>query len=280
VQLPTDPIPVVGDSARLQQIQANLLSNAAKYSSRGSTVDFALLREDGEAVIRVTDRGRGIEPEVLPRIFELFVQGPQSIDRSDGGLGIGLTVLRSLVELHGGRVEAHSDGPSRGSQFTVWLPLAPSAAAEVVQPDVATNAVLKTVVVVEDQEDSRLMMKLLLESHGIVVHTAADGPEGLDLIATVKPDLALVDLGLPVMDGFEIAQRLRAAGSTLHLVALSGYGQDSDVKAALAAGFDQHITKPPDPGRLEQLLAGRHSVAESATWSDAPRPPQSPGPMV
>jgi two-component system CheB/CheR fusion protein len=280
VQLPTDPIPVVGDSARLQQIQANLLSNAAKYSSRGSTVDFALFREDGEAVIRVTDRGRGIEPEVLPRIFELFVQGPQSIDRSDGGLGIGLTVLRSLVELHGGRVEAHSDGPSRGSQFTVWLPLAPSAAAEVVQPDVATNAVLKTVVVVEDQEDSRLMMKLLLESHGIVVHTAADGPEGLDLIATVKPDLALVDLGLPVMDGFEIAQRLRAAGSTLHLVALSGYGQDSDVKAALAAGFDQHITKPPDPGRLEQLLAGRHSVAESATWSDAPRPPQAPGPMV
>jgi two-component system CheB/CheR fusion protein len=278
VLLPDDAVPVVGDSARLQQIQANLLSNAAKYSPRGSMVEFALSRVDGEAVIRVTDRGRGIEPEVLPRIFELFVQGPQPIDRSDGGLGIGLTVLRSLVELHGGRVEARSDGPSKGSEFTVWLPLAPSAAAEVVQTDQASSPVLKTVVVVEDQEDSRLMMKLLLESHGIVVHTAADGQEGLDLINRIAPDLALVDLGLPVMDGFEIAQRLRAAGSTLHLVALSGYGQDSDVKAALAAGFDQHITKPPDPGKLEQLLAGRKPLSEAATWSDAPRQAPS-GPM-
>jgi two-component system, chemotaxis family, CheB/CheR fusion protein len=281
VDLPEEPVPVVGDSARLQQIQANLLSNAAKYSPRGSTVDFKLWREDGNALIRVTDRGRGIEAEVLPRIFELFVQGPQPIDRSDGGLGIGLTVLRSLVELHGGRVEAHSDGASKGSEFTVWLPLAPAAAAEVAQPEVSAAPVVKTVVVVEDQEDSRLMMKLLLESHGIIVFTAADGPEGLDLIASVKPDLALVDLGLPRMDGFEVAQRLRAAGSTLHLVALSGYGQESDVKAALAAGFDQHITKPPDPGRLEQLLAGRKSSAEAATWSDAPRDTQAPpGPMA
>jgi two-component system CheB/CheR fusion protein len=262
VQLPERPVPVIGDHARLQQIQANLLSNAAKYSPRGSVVDFRLWQNNGHAVIEVTDRGRGIDPDDLPKIFEMFVQGPQSLDRSDGGLGIGLTVLRSLVDLHGGRVEAHSEGPLKGSRFTVTLPLAPAAAiGEVDRLMPAPATAVKTVVVVEDQEDSRMMMKLLLESHGIRVFTAADGQEGLQLIDRVHPDLALVDLGLPVMNGFEVAQRLRASGCTIHLVALSGYGQDSDIKAALKAGFDQHITKPPDPGRLEQLLNGGRSVA-------------------
>jgi two-component system CheB/CheR fusion protein len=257
VQLPDAPVPVIGDHARLQQIQANLLSNAAKYSPRGSVVDFKLWQNDGHAFIEVTDRGRGIDPEELPRMFEMFVQGPQPLDRSDGGLGIGLTVLRSLVDLHGGRVYAHSDGPLKGSRFTVTLPLAPAATeGDVNRVEPAPTAAVKTVVVVEDQEDSRLMMKLLLESHGLTVFTAADGQEGLQLIDRVHPDLALIDLGLPVMDGFEVAQRLRASGCRIHLVALSGYGQDSDIKAALEAGFDQHITKPPDPGRLEKLLTG------------------------
>ena len=248
---------VEGDPARLQQVQANLLSNASKYTPRGGQVHFELRTEQGQAMIRVTDNGRGIERELLPRIFDLFVQGSQSIDRSEGGLGIGLTLLRTLVELHGGRVEAHSEGLGRGSVFTVWLPLAPAqseAADASAQP---APADVRTIVLVEDQADARRMLQLLLESEGRVVHTAQNGLEGAELIERVRPDLAIVDLGLPVMSGFELARRIRgnAALRGLRLVALSGYGQDADIQAALDAGFDEHLTKPPDPQRLERLLA-------------------------
>ena len=249
-------VPVFGDPARLQQIQANLLSNASKYSPRGATVRFELRRVDDEAMIRVTDNGRGIAPEVLPRVFDLFVQGEQTIARSEGGLGIGLTLLRSLVELHDGRVEARSDGPGAGSTFTVWLPLdvedrsAPQATR--------SHDPVRTVAVVEDQPDARRMMQFLLEAQGVHVFTAADGLEGAKLIERVRPDLALVDLGLPVMSGFDLARRVRGnpANARTRLVALSGYGQDSDIHAALESGFDEHLTKPPDPDRLERLLGG------------------------
>jgi two-component system CheB/CheR fusion protein len=256
VDICDEPVPIAGDAARLQQIQANLLSNASKYSPHGAEVRFELRRENGEAVIRVSDRGRGIEPEVLPRIFDLFVQGEQTIARSDGGLGIGLTLLRSLVELHHGRVEAHSDGPDRGSTFTVRLPLARPAPAD--RPAAARPRPVRTVAVVEDQADARLMMQFLLEAEGVQVFTAANGLDGAALIERVRPDLALVDLGLPVMSGFDLARRIRQdpANAETRLVALSGYGQDSDIQAALAAGFDEHVTKPPDPSRLEQLLRG------------------------
>jgi two-component system CheB/CheR fusion protein len=251
-----EPVPVFGDPARLQQIQANLLSNASKYTARGGSVRFELGRENDEAMIRVADNGRGIEPDVLPRIFDLFVQGEQTIARSEGGLGIGLTLLRNLVELHRGRVEAHSDGPGRGSTFTVWLPLAPSSAGEAVVPE--RQQPVRTVAVVEDQADARRMMQFLLEGQGVQVYTASDGLEGAALIERVRPDLALVDLGLPVMSGFDLARRVRQnrANARTKLVALSGYGQDSDIQAALDAGFDEHLTKPPDPARLEQLLGG------------------------
>jgi two-component system, chemotaxis family, CheB/CheR fusion protein len=253
-----EPIPVLGDSARLQQIQANLLSNASKYSPRAAHVHFELSRNHDHAMIRVTDTGRGIRSEMLPRIFDLFVQGDPSLDRSEGGLGIGLTLLRSLVELHDGRVEAASDGPGRGSTFTVWLPLAPPinvAPDDYARPQRPT---VKSVVVVEDQADARRMLQLLLESSGIEVFAADNGSEGADLIERIQPDLALVDLGLPIMNGFDLARRIRqnAANDGVRLVALSGYGQDSDVQAALAAGFDEHFTKPPDPDRLERLLSG------------------------
>jgi len=258
VDITDEPIPVVGDAARLQQIQANLLSNASKYSPYGGEVRLELRRDAHEAVLRVSDNGRGIEPEMLPRIFDLFVQGTQSLARSEGGLGIGLTLLRSLVELHDGRVEAKSDGPGHGSTFTVWLPLARATSAAPDGEPRTPGARLRSIVIVEDQPDARRMLQILLERDGLQVYTAANGADGVDLIMRVKPDLALVDLGLPVLSGYDLARKLRSENGyrNIRLVALSGYGQDSDVQAALDAGFDEHLTKPPDPARLEQLLAG------------------------
>jgi two-component system CheB/CheR fusion protein len=257
VDLPNEPIPVYGDPARLQQIHANLLSNATRYSDQGGAVRFSLRREGDHAIIRVSDDGRGIEPTLLPRIFDMFVQGPQTIARSDGGLGIGLTLLRSLVNLHDGKVEAYSEGPGRGSTFEVRLPVAPrhAIAASAVEADATP---VRTIVLVEDQVDARRMMQLLLEADGREVFTADNGLAGAELIERVRPDVAIVDLGLPVMSGFDVAKRLRANAETrgLRLIAWSGYGQDADVQAALDAGFDDHLTKPPDPDRLEQVLAG------------------------
>jgi two-component system CheB/CheR fusion protein len=256
VHMDDEPIPVFGDPARLQQVQANLLSNASKYSPSGSEVRLDVRREGDDAIIRVSDAGRGIEPEVLPRIFELFVQGKQSIERPEGGLGIGLTLARSLIELHQGTVEAQSPGIGCGSVFTVRVPLASTAVASV--PRVAARPPVKTVVLVEDQADARRMMQLFLEGEGIHVHAAENGVDGIDLIERIRPDLALVDLGLPVMSGFELARRIRSNrdNKDVWLVALSGYGQDSDITAALDAGFDEHLTKPPDHARLQQILSG------------------------
>ena len=258
VDLGEEPIHVMGDPARLQQIQANLLSNASKYSPRNGDVRFELRRIGDDAVIRVIDRGRGIEPHMLPRIFDMFVQGTQSLARSDGGLGIGLTLLRSLVELHHGRVQAHSDGPGQGSTFTVRLPLARTEEGAAGARATSAWKRVRTVVIVEDQEDARRMLQVLLEAEGVKVFTAGNGAEGMALIERVQPELALVDLGLPIMSGFDVARTLRVAGRApdTRLVALTGYGQDSDVQASLDAGFDEHLTKPPDPRRLEELLAG------------------------
>ena len=257
LDIPDEPIPVYGDPARLQQIQANLLSNASRYSEQGGSVRFTLRREGDDAVIRVSDDGRGIEPSLLPRIFDMFVQGPQTIARSDGGLGIGLTLLRSLVNLHDGKVEAFSDGPGRGSTFEVRLPVASRHQAAAPAPSQAARPV-RTIVLVEDQVDARRMLQLLLEADGREVFTADNGLAGAELIERVRPDVAIVDLGLPVMSGFDVAKRLRANPETrdLRLIAWSGYGQDADVQAALDAGFDDHLTKPPDPDRLQHVLAG------------------------
>jgi two-component system CheB/CheR fusion protein len=188
-------------------------------------------------------------------MFELFVQGEQSLDRAEGGLGIGLTLMKTLVELHGGEVEAHSDGPGTGTTFTVRLPLA-ARAAQIASDQRPSSAPVSTVVVVEDQDDARLMMKLLLERFGVTVFTAENGAEGVALIKQVKPDLALVDLGLPIMSGFDLARQIRNDGDGCvgRLVAVSGYGQDADIQAALEAGFDEHLTKPPDRDRLERLI--------------------------
>ena len=264
VDIDDAPIPVFGDPARLQQVQANLLSNASKYSPEGAEVHFELHRQGRQARIRVSDKGRGIESDMLPRIFDLFVQGPQSVARSDGGMGIGLTLLRSLVELHDGRVEARSDGPGKGSVFTVWMPLDLADAPEAGDGHAAWPRV-HNAVVVEDQADARLMMQLLLESCGISVVTAENGRDGAAIIEQMRPDLALVDLGLPIMSGFDVARQIRQndSGTRTRLVALSGYGQDSDVQAALEAGFHEHLTKPPDMERLEQILRGDAAPRQS-----------------
>lgn len=219
---------------------------------------FSLERKGDEAVIRVSDEGHGIAPAMIPRIFDLFVQGDQSLARSEGGLGIGLTLLRPLVELHHGRVEAHSEGRDRGSTFTVCLPLAPVTALRD-EGGAALPQSVSTVVLVEDQVDARRMMELLLEAEGIEVHSAENGLEGARLIERIRPDLAIVDLGLPVMSGYDLARRVRKNQrlASVRLVALSGYGQDSDIQAALAAGFDEHLTKPPDPEKLDALLGRR-----------------------
>jgi two-component system, chemotaxis family, CheB/CheR fusion protein len=257
VDLEGEPVQVMGDPARLQQIQANLISNAVKYSAVQGVVRLEVRREGDQAVIRVTDRGRGIDPQVLPHIFDLFVQGDQSLARSEGGLGIGLSVLQSLVDLHGGRVDAYSEGPGLGSVFTVWLPLASPPSEADTRNEERTGAV-RTVVLVEDQDDARRMLQLVMEAEGVRVFAAKDGLEGATLIEQAKPDLAFVDLGLPVMSGFELARRVRQNPelARTRLVALSGYGRDSDIRAAHEAGFDEHLTKPPDPARLEEMLRG------------------------
>jgi two-component system CheB/CheR fusion protein len=265
-ELDDAPIPVVGDPARLQQVQANLLSNASKHSPPGTAIRLEVRRDGDEALIRVSDNGHGIEQDMLPKIFDLFVQGDRSLDRSESGLGIGLTLLRSLVDLHNGRVDAHSDGPGCGSTFTVRLPL---ASAGVTAANGSATGPVRTVVVVEDQADARRMLQILLESMGVRVFTAEDGREGAALIARVHPDLALVDLGLPVMNGFDLARQVRRdRDHPVKLVALSGYGQDADIVAALDAGFDEHITKPPDPERLEALLG---QPAHGTHYSETPR---------
>jgi PAS domain S-box-containing protein len=248
-----------GDATRLEQIVNNLLDNALKYTPAGGRVVVRTAAEGGHAIVSVQDTGRGIEPELLPRVFDLFVQEPQSLDRPRGGLGLGLAVVKQLVELHGGTVSAASAGAGRGSEFTVRLPAAvpepPAAAA----PDLRraeARAGTRRVLVIEDNDDSREMLQMLLESAGHVVETSADGPSGLARLQAFKPDVALIDVGLPGLDGYAVARmaRTRPDTSAIRLVALTGYGQAEDRARALAAGFDHHVTKPVDPFALEELV--------------------------
>jgi two-component system CheB/CheR fusion protein len=254
--MPDDPLPVFGDPDRLQQIHANLFGNAASYSQDGSPVHVVLAREGQEVIIRVKDHGMGIGPELLPHIFELFVQGEQNLDRSRGGLGIGLTLVKMLVELHGGSVVARSDGAGKGSEFVVRIP-AHDGAPQVESTRPLARVTGKKIVLVEDHEDSRQLLRSLLEAKGYSVVEAPDGHAALSAIRESVPDVALVDIGLPGMDGYEVARTLRTdhALGELILVALTGYGRDSDVLRAKEAGFNHHLTKPVRPEVLDQLLA-------------------------
>jgi two-component system CheB/CheR fusion protein len=251
---------VDGDPSRLQQVIINLLKNAAKYSPTGGTISVRLNAENGQAVVRVKDSGVGISAEMLGRVFDLFVQSNETLDRSDGGMGVGLTLVKAIVELHGGSVVAASAGHNQGSEFTVRLPLLDRAAAVPLRPADSFAAKDKSrsfrIAIVEDNADSRSTLQALLQLDGHEVRSAADGPQGIELISDWQPEVALIDIGLPGLDGFEVAQRIRASrlNPTPYLVALTGYGFPSDREKALAAGFNVHLVKPLKRAELHSLL--------------------------
>ena len=253
------PLRVSGDPARLEQVVSNLLDNALKYTPAGGQVTVRIEQIDGDVVLRVRDSGEGIRADLLDRIFDLFVQEPQALDRTRGGLGLGLTLVRRLVELHGGSVAVASEGPGRGSEFSIRLPRlaeadVPAPAREVGLGPAAPRP--RRVLIVEDNADARESLSLLLRLSGHEVETSENAMEGLEKLAAFAPDVMLVDVGLPGMDGYDLARRVRQrpAARGVALVALTGYGQIEDRRRAKEAGFDVHLTKPVEPDRLRKVL--------------------------
>jgi signal transduction histidine kinase/ActR/RegA family two-component response regulator len=260
------PFPVLVDATRVEQIISNLLSNAAKYTDPGGKVQISLTRETVHgtevAVLSVRDTGRGIPDAMLDKVFELFVQVDQSLDRTLGGLGLGLTLVKQLVQMHGGEVEAKSPGLNQGSEFTVRLPLAPTVGESTnrVAHDLPSSGAPCRIVLVEDAEDLREGMKELLEQLGHEVAVAADGLEGVSLFLRETADIGLVDVGLPGIDGYEVARRVRAAARIprIFLIAITGYGGPEARRLAAEAGFDLHLTKPINFTDLPNLLSRAH----------------------
>jgi PAS domain S-box-containing protein len=259
VATPTVPACVNADVTRLTQVVVNLLTNAAKYTPAGGTISLSGSVADDEAVIRVRDNGIGIPPESLGSIFEMFSQLVPAIERRNGGLGIGLALVRGIVELHGGSISAASDGVGRGSEFTVRLPLAHNTSVEAPasQAGPAMERMPKRVLVVDDNADAADTLVLALEMFGCSVRSAYTAQAGLKAFAAFAPQAALLDIGLPDMTGYELAQRIRAlpGGDAVSLVAVTGWGQQTDKDLAQAAGFDHHLTKPIDFDELRALLA-------------------------
>lgn len=246
---------VNADPTRLDQVIANLITNAVKYTPPPGRVDVSVRRERGNAVFSVRDSGLGLEAELLPRIFDLFVQGERALDRSQGGLGIGLTLVRRIAELHDGRVEARSEGAGKGSEFIVQLPVieAPTAEAEV-EPSVRSSA-RRRIVLVEDNDDVRSSLRVLLEMEGHEVLEAKDGLQGVDTILREQADIALVDIGLPHLDGYGVARAVRSRGRRpIVLVAMTGYGSQADAERGTSAGFDAYLVKPVDAAILNGLI--------------------------
>lgn len=247
---------VEGDENRLEQIVTNLLTNALKYTPVHGTIHVKTGREGRDAVLRVEDSGIGIEQDRLALIFELFVQGERGLDRREGGLGIGLTLVKKLVELHAGTVTAASDGPGRGSSFTVRIPSIAAPVAVRLAPNAVGAAGTRRLLVIEDNDDAREALATLLRLDGHEVHVASGGEAGIRCAADVLPDAALVDIGLPDIDGYTVARRLRqlTIGEKMLLVAISGYGQREDRRQSKEAGFDVHLVKPVDADRLRHLI--------------------------
>lgn len=246
---------IEADPTRLEQIIGNLLGNALKYSRDGGTVRVSVRREGEEAVLSVTDDGVGMEPDLVSRVFDSFVQGDRALDREHGGLGIGLTMVRRLALLHGGSVHAHSDGPDRGSEFCVRFPATSPPDASPASDAPAAPIAKRSILLVEDNDDAREALRHLLELDGHRVEAAGDGDSALASLRAAPAEVALVDLGLPGMDGYELARRIRAElGGTILLVALTGYGLPADRVRSQEAGFDAHLVKPVDRATLEQVL--------------------------
>jgi PAS domain S-box-containing protein len=270
VDLPGEPLEIEADVTRLVQVLSNLLNNAAKYTPPGGSITVSARREDGQAVVAVSDTGVGIAPQSLGAVFEMFTQVRSSLDRAQGGLGIGLSLVRRLVELHGGRVSAYSAGHGQGSTFTVQLPLRPAGKlASVPVPDQAAAegegaARHLRVLVVDDNQDAAESLVALLGLLGHAARVAHDGPQGYRLAQEFRPDLVLMDIGLPGMNGHEVARAIRHnpdLGNVV-LIALTGWGASSDMAQSQEAGFDQHLTKPVSFEALEQALAAAEEARQ------------------
>jgi CheY-like chemotaxis protein len=257
--LPPEPIWLQADSLRMEQVIVNLLTNAAKYTGEGGRIALIVQQEGEEAVVRVRDSGVGIPPEVLPHIFDLFTQADKSLDRSEGGLGVGLTIVQRIAEIHGGRVEAHSKGLGHGSEFVVRLPI---TLPPLSQPELSLakssekgGSILR-VLVVDDNRDSADTIAMLLGRSGHDVRVAYSATTALDEAVEFQPNAIVLDIGLPEMDGYEVARRLRQNPQlqNVRLIALSGYGQEADRQRSREEGFDSHMVKPVDFEKLEELL--------------------------
>ena len=271
LDLPGQPLWVHGDATRLQQIQINLLTNAVKYTPQGGRVTLTAAPDgNSAAVIRVSDNGAGIPPTMLDSVFDLFVQARHTLAHSDGGLGVGLTLVRALVEMHGGTVSAHSDGDGKGSEFAVRLPMTSPPAETEVPIGLPASGIPAgtTVVVVEDNADSLEMLCSMLKLAGAICHSARDGRSALALIDKVSPQVVILDVGLPHLDGLEVARRVRSnpRHGGIRLIALTGYGLPSDRQATAEAGFDYHLVKPVQPADLFKV------IASTATSISLPHP--------
>jgi PAS domain S-box-containing protein len=261
VNLPAEPIPLDADLVRLAQVFLNLLNNSAKYTERGGKIWLTTEREADTVVVRVRDTGVGIPPQMLPRIFDMFTQVDRSLERAQGGLGIGLTLVRRLVEMHGGTVEAHSEGPGKGSEFIVRLPVAHNGARQKagkgLEASDATPAGRRhRILVVDDNQDAANSLAMLLRMKGHEVRIAYDGLEAVEAAAAYQPDVALLDVGLPRLNGFDVARRIRQTDKDRRviLVALTGWGHEEDRRRSKEAGFDHHLVKPADPDDLDRVL--------------------------
>jgi CheY-like chemotaxis protein/two-component sensor histidine kinase len=271
VHLPHEPVRVRGDAVRLAQVLTNLLNNAAKYTDPGGTIVVQVRAPaDGRVAIEVRDTGIGLAPEALAGVFDLFAQVETAEHKAQGGLGIGLTIARRIVELHGGTIRVASEGLGRGATFTVELPVADPVAAPAVAdgPGERRHSQCR-VVVADDNRDTADSLAIMLRLSGHEVHVAYDGEAAVELVRRHRPDVALVDIGMPRLDGYGVARHLRAEpwGGALVLAALTGWGQHSDRDAAAAAGFDHHFTKPVDPAAVEALLNGLPHCSRPASWT-------------
>lgn len=266
-EVPEDGLQVIGDPVRLTQIFTNLLANAAKYTPAGGRIVVRAEPSSTDVQITVTDNGEGIRSDLLPHVFEMFVQRARGVDRAEGGLGLGLAIVRTLVELHGGNVAVDSEGAGKGSAFRVTLPRAgyglvePAEGAAASSPRRREPGVRRSVLVVDDNVDARELLAEAFELFGHSVIRAGDGYDALALAASHEVDIALVDIGLPGIDGFEVARRLRALkGQHIRIFAVTGYGQARDRETGAQAGFDRHFVKPVDLMALERAIA---AAAES-----------------
>ena len=248
---------VDADPTRTEQIIGNLLGNALKFTPEGGTITVTVSRQGDLAVLRVSDNGIGMAPELAARVFEPFVQGERPLDRSQGGLGIGLTLVRRLAELHGGSADASSEGPGRGTEITVRLPAIETPSLSLKKPREAASRTPRDVLIVEDNPDARDTLRRMLELDGHRVRVADDGLNGLDAVRASMPEIALIDIGLPRMDGYELARQIRRLDGSRrpYLVAVTGYGLPEDRAKTRLAGFDLHLTKPVDAEDLAEVMS-------------------------